>query len=141
GDRGAQLRCLTAIFNFSDGIGRTRSFVADTGAAVVVGGGDINLRNETINMVFEPSAKDVSLAAVAVPVRVKGPLANPNVGPDPVGVATKVPRTALSLADAALGLVGADELFGGAPAGSCKAVGAGTADAAKPAKKKKSSTT
>jgi len=140
GDRGAQLRCLTAIFSFADGIGRTRSFVADTGAAVVVGGGDINLRNETINMIFEPSAKDVSLAAVAVPVRVKGPLAKPSVGPDPVGVATKVPRTAISLADAALGLVGADELLGGAPTGSCTAVGASTAGAtSKAAKKTKNS--
>ncbi len=142
GDRGAQLRCLTAIFNFADGIGRTRSFVADTGAAVVVGGGDINLRNETINMVFEPSAKDVSLAVVAVPVRVKGPLAKPSVGPDPVGVATKVPRTAISLADAALGLVGADELLGGAPTGSCTAVGASTAGAtSKATKKTKNSST
>jgi len=140
GDRGAQLRCLTAILNFADGIGRTRSFVADTGAAVVVGGGDINLRNETINMIFEPSAKDVSLAAVAVPVRVKGPLADPSVGPDPVGVATKVPRTAISLAEAALGLVGADDLLGGAPTGSCTAVGAGTAGAtSKAAKKTKNS--
>jgi len=136
GERGAQLRCLTAIFNFVDGIGRTRSFVADTGAAVVVGGGDINLRNETINMIFEPSAKDVSLAAVAVPVRVKGPLADPSVGPDPVGVATKVPRTAISLADAALGLVGADDLLGGAPTGSCTAVGASTAGATSKAAKK-----
>ena len=71
GNRGGQLRCLTAIFDFTDGLGRSRTFVADTGGAVVVGNGDIDLRSETINMIFEPSAKDVSLAAVAVPVRVK----------------------------------------------------------------------
>jgi uncharacterized protein involved in outer membrane biogenesis len=62
GNRGAQLSCLTAIFDFTDGLGRSRTFVADTGAAVVVGNGDINLRDETISMIFEPSAKDVSLA-------------------------------------------------------------------------------
>ncbi|MGH6960932.1 MAG: AsmA family protein, partial [Dongiaceae bacterium] len=140
GNRGAQLSCLTAIFDFTDGLGHSRTFVADTGAAVVVGDGDVNLRKETISMIFEPSAKDVSLAAVAVPVRVKGPLADPSVGPDPVGVATKVPRTAISLADAALGLVGADDLLGGAPTGSCTAIGASTAGAtSKAAKKTKNS--
>jgi uncharacterized protein involved in outer membrane biogenesis len=127
GNRGAQLRCLTAIFNFTDGLGRSRTFVADTGAAVVVGDGDINLRSETINMIFEPSAKDVSLAAVAVPVRVNGPLADPSVGPDPVGVATKVPRTAISLADTALGLVGAETMFQDAPLASCTALPASIA--------------
>jgi uncharacterized protein involved in outer membrane biogenesis len=127
GNRGAQLSCLTAIFDFTDGLGRSRTFVADTGAAVVVGEGDINLRDETISMVFEPSAKDVSLAAVAVPVRVSGPLADPSVGPDPVGVATKVPRTALSLADTALGLVGAESVFQDAPLASCTALPASIA--------------
>jgi AsmA family protein len=127
GDRGAQLRCLTAIFDFTDGLGPSRSFVADTGAAVVVGTGDINLRDETINMLFEPSAKDVSLAAVAVPVRVKGPLADPGVGPDPVGVVTQVPRTAISLADAALGLVDAEAMLQDAPIASCAALPASAA--------------
>jgi hypothetical protein len=127
GDRGAQLRCLTAIFDFTNGLGPSRSFVADSGAAVVVGNGDINLRDETINMVFEPSAKDVSLAAVAVPVRVKGPLADPGVGPDPVGIVTQAPRTALSLADAALGLVGAESMLQDAPIASCAPLQASTA--------------
>lgn len=127
GDRGAQLRCLTAVFDFSDGRGLSRTFVADTGAAVVVGSGDINLRDETINMLFEPSAKDVSLAAVAVPVRVKGPLGDPGVGPDPVGVVTQVPRTAISLADAALGFVGAETMLQDAPIASCAALPASAA--------------
>ncbi len=127
GDRGAQLRCLTAIFDFTDGLGPSRTFVADTGAAVVVGDGDINLRDETINMIFEPSAKDVSLAVVAVPVRVRGPLADPSVGPDPVGVATTVPRTAISLAGAALGLVGAETMLQDAPVASCAALPASSA--------------
>ena len=127
GDRGAQLRCLTAIFDFTNGVGPSRSFVADSGGAVVVGSGDINLRDETINMVFEPSAKDVSLAVVAVPVRVKGPLADPGVGPDPVGLVTQAPRTAISLADAALGFVGAETMLQDAPIASCAALPASTA--------------
>jgi hypothetical protein len=69
----------------------------------------------------------VSLAAVAVPVRVSGPLADPSVGPDPVGVATTVPRTAFSLADTALGLVGAEPMFQDAPLASCTALPANIA--------------
>ena len=126
GDRGAQLRCLTAIFDFTDGLGRSRSFVADTGAAVVVGDGDINLRNETIHMTFEPAAKDVSLAALAVPVHVTGSLADPDVTPDAVGATANVVGGAAAAAtagvDGVLSFLGGEAMLQDAPLASCAAL-------------------
>ena len=168
GDRGAQLRCLTAIFDFTDGLGRSRSFVADTGAAVVVGDGDIDLRNETIHMTFEPAAKDVSLAALAVPVHVTGSLADPDVTPDAVGATANVVGGAAAAAtagvDGVLSFLGGEAMLQDAPLASCSTLPASiaatpdqtspavqtpapaatqqaTTTAKKPAKKKPQSTT
>lgn len=116
-DGGTRLRCLTTKVAFAKGIGRSRHFVADAGAAVVVGAGNISLRNETIDMRFEPVARDVSLAALEVPVRVSGPLADPNVTPTP-----DVVDTAAGLADTVLGLVGADGVLDRDPTASCAVV-------------------
>ena len=131
GDRGAQLRCLTAIYNFSDGLGRSRTFVADTGAAVVVGDGDINLRNETIDMTFEPSAKDVSLAALAVPVHVTGSLADPDVTPDAVAATANVAGGAAAAATAGvagvIGFISGENMLQDAPLASCAALPASVA--------------
>jgi len=126
GNRAGQLRCMTAIFDFTDGLGRSRTFVADTGAAVVVGDGDLNLRNETIHMTFEPSAKDVSLAALAVPVHVTGALADPDVSPDAVAATANVAGGAAAAATAGVvgvvGLITGQNLLKDAPTASCTAV-------------------
>ena len=123
----AQLRCMTAIYDFTDGNGRARTFVADTGAAVVNGVGAVSLRSETIDMTFEPAAKDVSLAALAVPVHVTGPLGNPAVTPDPVRATANVAGSAAGLATgglagAVLGAVGVDVALDNAPIASCAAL-------------------
>jgi uncharacterized protein involved in outer membrane biogenesis len=133
----AQLRCMTAIYDFTDGNGRARTFVADTGAAVVNGVGDVSLRSETIDMTFEPAAKDVSLAALAVPVHVTGPLGSPDVTPDPVRATANVAGSAAGLATgglagAVLGAVGVDMALDSAPIASCAALPGSTAAAPEP---------
>jgi uncharacterized protein involved in outer membrane biogenesis len=120
----AQLRCMSAIYDFTDGNGSARTFVADTGAAVVNGVGGVSLRSETIDMTFEPAAKDVSLAALAVPVHVTGPLGSPDVTPDPVRATANVAGSAAGLAagglaGAVLGAVGVDVALDSAPLASC----------------------
>lgn len=121
---GARLRCLTAVHAFKGGVGRSRQFVADTGAVVVVGQGGINLRDETIAMRFEPSARELSLGALPVPVDVTGRLADPDVSPDAVGATANVASEAASMAtlgvaDALLDLVGEAPLSDSGPLASC----------------------
>ncbi|MGE0117685.1 MAG: AsmA family protein [Dongiaceae bacterium] len=137
---GAELRCLTAVFAFESGLGRSRTFVADTGAAVVAGGGSIDLRNETINMMFKPAAKDVSLAALAVPVHVTGRLADPSIIPDPVRGTANMAGSAADmatggLAGAVLGLVGADSVLDRGPIASCAPLPAASAPPSTPTTK------
>lgn len=121
---GVRLKCLTAVHAFKGGIGRSRQFVADTGAVVVVGQGGINLREESIAMRFEPSARELSLGALPVPVDVTGPLADPNVSPDALGATANVASEAasvatLGVADALLDLVGEAPLSNSGPLASC----------------------
>lgn len=121
---GARLRCLTAVHAFKGGVGRSRQFVADTGAVVVVGQGGINLRDETIAMRFEPSARELSLGALPVPVDVSGPLARPDVTPDALGATANVASEAASMAtlgvaDTLLDLVGEAPLSNSGPLASC----------------------
>jgi hypothetical protein len=84
GDDGSRISCIAGHFDIKKGIATTRGTVVDTPGATVVGAGNIDLRNERIDMRVDPKSKDVSLAAIAVPIRVQGPLAGPNIIPDPV---------------------------------------------------------
>ncbi|MGH6934097.1 MAG: AsmA family protein [Dongiaceae bacterium] len=99
GSGGGQLTCLAGGFTAKGGIASTRGLVVDTPAASIFGTGSVNLGLETIKMRFDPAAKETSLAALAVPVDVTGPLANPSVTPDPLGVA----KTAVGAASTVVG--------------------------------------
>jgi len=138
GSSTADLRCLTSRFDFADGVGRSRQFVADTGVAAISGKGNVNLRAETVDMRFTPSAKQVSLAALAVPVDVRGSLADPSVSPDPIAATTTAAGAAAGLATeglagAVLGLAGAGTLLADEPVGGCAAISSATTAAAQPA--------
>jgi uncharacterized protein involved in outer membrane biogenesis len=84
GGQNAPITCIAGRFDIRKGIATTRGTVVDTPSAIVVGAGNVDLRNERIDMRVDSKSRDVSLAAVAVPIRVSGPLAGPNVIPDPV---------------------------------------------------------
>jgi len=84
GGDASHISCIAGHFDIKRGIAATRGTVVDTPGATVVGAGNIDLRNERIDMRVDPKSKNLSLSAIAVPVRVQGPLASPNVIPDPV---------------------------------------------------------
>jgi hypothetical protein len=77
--------CLAGRFDIADGKAKTGGVVMDTPGAAVVGTGVINLGAETIDMRVDSKSKDVSLAALAVPMRLTGPLRRPQVAPDTMG--------------------------------------------------------
>jgi uncharacterized protein involved in outer membrane biogenesis len=84
GDDGSRISCIAGNYDIKRGVATTRGTVVDTPGAIVVGAGNIDLGNERIDMRVDPKSKDVNLTAIAVPVRVTGSLASPNVIPDPV---------------------------------------------------------
>jgi hypothetical protein len=77
-------------------------------------------------MTFEPAAKDVSLAALAVPVHVTGSLSDPDVTPDAVAATANVAGGAAAAATAGvagvLGFIGGETMLHDAPMASCTAL-------------------
>lgn len=106
GGDSTRLECLVARFDFEEGQGRSRALVFDTGAFAVAGRGGIDLGAEQVNLAFDTETSQPSLASLAVPFRVTGPLAGPSVAPDPVGAAVGVVGTAGDVAKTGANIVG-----------------------------------
>lgn len=108
GSDGSRISCIAGNFDIRQGIATTRGTVVDTPGATVVGAGNIDLRNERIDMRVDPKSKDLNLSAIAVPVRVTGSLASPNVIPDPVATIGNTVNFATGTVNVAtLGIFGA----------------------------------
>jgi uncharacterized protein involved in outer membrane biogenesis len=85
------VRCAVADFQARDGILTAQRLVLDTGVVQVVGKGDIDLRDETLNLQLNGRPKKFRLVRIGAPITVKGSLASPKFGVD-------VPRVAGQLA-------------------------------------------
>ncbi|MFO1056834.1 MAG: AsmA family protein [Dongiaceae bacterium] len=94
----SNLNCIAARFDLRGGVATTRGLVIDTPAVTVVGSGEIRLDTENLDLVLVPHAKSPGLASLAVPMQVRGPIANPSVFPDPIGTATGLAGSAVGVA-------------------------------------------
>jgi uncharacterized protein involved in outer membrane biogenesis len=92
GDQNIRLRCAALAFGMERGVMSSRVLLLDT---VVRGQGQINLADETLNLVLAPEPKDPSIFSVRSPLRIGGTLAAPEVGPDTGALAG---RTGLAIA-------------------------------------------
>ncbi len=82
GDQDIRLRCSALAFGVSQGLMTSRVLLLDTADTVVRGQGQINLANETLDLVLTPEPKDSSILSVRSPIRIGGTLAAPEVAPD-----------------------------------------------------------
>ncbi|MGF1592823.1 MAG: AsmA family protein [Kiloniellaceae bacterium] len=87
GSQSTRLECFVARFDFAGGQGRSRALVLDTGAFALAGRGGLDLDAERVNLAFDTRTPQPSLASLAVPFKVTGPLSDPSVTPDPIGAA------------------------------------------------------
>ena len=83
------VNCIASHFDIEGGVATSRVFLIDTEYSTVTGAGTIDLGAERIDVTVTPRAKSVTLG-IAVPVRVTGPLTNPNYQLEPIGTARKV---------------------------------------------------
>ncbi|WP_374379028.1 AsmA family protein [Dongia sp.] len=81
----SQVNCLVTRFDIKSGIAQSKGLVLDTPGATVLGQGNIDLRNERLDLHLDTQSKQVNLANLAVPMNVTGPLSKPSVTPDAVG--------------------------------------------------------
>jgi hypothetical protein len=89
-DGSAPLVCLVARFDFKDGIAAARQLVLETDKVQAAGGGTLNLRDETMDLVFQPRPKRNDLVGEVGPVGVSGPLSRPEIKVAKGTVAAKV---------------------------------------------------
>lgn len=87
GDQDIRLRCSALGFSVVQGVMTSRVILLDTVDTVVRGQGRINLANETLDLVLTPEPKDSSILSMRSPLRIRGTLATPEVGPDKAALA------------------------------------------------------
>lgn len=75
------INCVVSRFDIKDGIAASQAFLLDTNGMSVLGGGTVNLGEETLDLHLVPKAKKVSLAILAMPVNIGGTLAEPRLSP------------------------------------------------------------
>ena len=94
-----QLNCVAVPFTVQAGIAKSDAILIDTGRVTVKGGGTANLRDEKLDLLFTPSAKEGGLMSyAAVPIHVTGTFASPNVAPDTAGAVKNVAGAAAGVA-------------------------------------------
>lgn len=86
----SQLNCVIADFKVHKGIAEAKPLFMDTGRLTIIGKGKVNLSNQTMDILVSPKPKDMALVDVAIPVRIKGDVANPSIGPDKFSLGKKV---------------------------------------------------
>ncbi|WAC48387.1 AsmA family protein [Asticcacaulis sp. SL142] len=76
------VRCAIAGFKITDGVMRAQNIVFDTEVVRVSGSGRINLKDESLDLVFEGKPKTFRLVRVDVPIVIGGNLTQPKIGLD-----------------------------------------------------------
>jgi uncharacterized protein involved in outer membrane biogenesis len=82
GDRNIPIRCAFGDFVVKEGVATTRALAFDTTDTLVIGDGNINLRDETLDLRLRPRPKDRSLFSFRAPLLVGGTFKDPSFRPD-----------------------------------------------------------
>jgi uncharacterized protein involved in outer membrane biogenesis len=77
------IRCAIVNLELERGIATTRPVVIDTVDSKITVDGQINLRDETLDIFIESLPKDPSLFSANQPIHIDGPLLSPSVNPAP----------------------------------------------------------
>jgi uncharacterized protein involved in outer membrane biogenesis len=104
----SKLNCFATRLNAENGIGTFQALLLDSSTITMDGSGQVNFRNETLDMKLRPSAGVVG-TNITVPLKVGGTFAAPSVEPDAAGVLTDnagtAAKTALGATTGGLGLI------------------------------------
>ncbi|MGH8032231.1 MAG: AsmA family protein [Luteimonas sp.] len=82
GDKSILIRCAYGDFTVKDGVMNARALEFDTTDTVVLGSGDISLRDETLDLTMRPRPKVRSPLSLRAPLYVDGTFKHPNFRPD-----------------------------------------------------------
>lgn len=106
GDRRIPIRCAAADFKVADGVMHTQTGVFDTTVTRVDAGGDVNLRDETLDVTLNPNTKETTFFSLRTPIHIRGTLTKPDVQLEKGPIAAKAAgAAALAIANPLLGLI------------------------------------
>ncbi|QBG84392.1 AsmA family protein [Xanthomonas oryzae] len=81
-DRKIPVRCIFGDFGVQDGLMQSRALAFDSADTIIVGEGNISLKNETLDLLLRPRPKDRSILSLRSPLRIGGTFKNPSFRPD-----------------------------------------------------------
>ncbi|TQM17554.1 hypothetical protein FB548_0939 [Pseudoxanthomonas sp. 3HH-4] len=81
-DRTVPVRCAFGDFAVKGGVMQTRALAFDTTDTLIVGKGEISLKDETLDLELRPRPKDRSILALRSPLVVGGTFKDPSFRPD-----------------------------------------------------------
>ena len=76
------VRCAFGDFAVKDGVMQTRTLAFDSTDTIIVGKGQISLKDETLDLELRPRPKDRSILALRSPLIVGGTFSDPSFHPD-----------------------------------------------------------
>jgi uncharacterized protein involved in outer membrane biogenesis len=80
GDKSVKINCAASDFVMTDGVLDTKVLAFDTEDTLVTVGGNINLRNEQMDLDIRPHTKGLRVFSLRAPLYVKGTFKQPHVG-------------------------------------------------------------
>lgn len=89
GDNGLPLNCAVVAVDAKQGVVTPTVAVFDTRDSMLTVSGQVDLRNELLDLRGEARPKDFTIASLRSPVRVTGPFAKPSVGVEPGPIAAR----------------------------------------------------
>ncbi|MCD0279037.1 AsmA family protein [Xanthomonas melonis] len=81
-DRQIPVRCIFGDFGVQDGVMQSRALAFDSTDTIIVGEGNISLKNETLDLLLRPRPKDRSILSLRSPLRIGGTFKDPSFRPD-----------------------------------------------------------
>lgn len=83
----SKLNCTVGYFDIEEGVMKSDDILVDTSRLTIAGLGQLNLADETMDLILTPRPKDPSLFSLAHMVRITGPLSDPDVSSDKLRIA------------------------------------------------------
>lgn len=88
-DRNIQVKCGIADFGVKNGVMQSRTLMLDTDITRLNAAGNIDMKNETLDLTLSQQSKKLSLIALRPTILVRGTLAKPKVSVDKTKLATR----------------------------------------------------
>lgn len=82
GDKQVKIRCVVGDYGVKDGVADANALVFDTEVVNIGGSGQIDLKNEQLNLTLFPEPKDGSVASLRTPLYIRGAFSKPKVSVD-----------------------------------------------------------